>query len=251
MIRSIISLYATLALSSMALATNGSHRIKGYLSTGSDARYVAIEAGHDAGITSGEIFRSIRPARAGQTTPVETGLLKVISVYDHQSVAEVIQQGTPESQSRFGAYGDVMAGDLALVQRLSITQAKVLAPEISVKYSSLFEDPKAQPETFEMTLGGRSKLRELVQGFASMKVGMLMVEGHTDQRGDSSQNQIESYQRALTVRQHLIDDLGFDEARITAVGLGESEPISDVILPGNADRSRRIVLKVVPMPNAK
>ena len=77
-----------------------------------------------------------------------------------------------------------------------------------------------------------------------------MIEGHTDQKGDSEQNQIETYQRALTIRQYLIDELGFDENRVTAIGLGESEPISDVILPGNADRSRRIVLKVVPIPGS-
>jgi outer membrane protein OmpA-like peptidoglycan-associated protein len=246
----ILSLALIVGLSSAALASNGAHRIKGYLSTGSDARFVAIEAGRDAGVTSGEIFRTIRPARQGQATPVETGLLKVIAVYDYESVAEVIQQGTAESQARLGAYADIMAGDLALVQRLVITPSKVLAPEVSVKFSALFDDPKAQPETFELTLGGRSKLRELAQGFGAMKVGMLMVEGHTDQRGDSNQNQIESYQRALTVRQYLIDDLGFDESRVTAVGLGESEPVSNVVLPGNAERSRRIVLKVVPMPNA-
>lgn len=249
MIKQMIVLTLALACSQAAISANGAHRIKGYLSTGSDAKMVAIEAGRDAGISSGEVFRAIRPTRIGQSTPVETGLLKVVAVYENESIAEVIQQGTPESEARFGAYGDVMAGDLALVQRLNISQAKVLAPEVTIKFSSIFEDPKSQPDTFELTFGGRAKLRELVQGIGSMKVGMLMVEGHTDQRGDFNQNQIESYQRALTVRQYLIDDLGFDETRITAIGLGESEPVTEEVLPGNTDRSRRIVLKVVPMPN--
>ena len=79
-----------------------------------------------------------------------------------------------------------------------------------------------------------------------LSVSKFQFNNSCDQ-GTAEQNQIESYQRALTVRQFIIDDLGFDESRVTAIGLGETEAISEVILPGNADRSRRIVLKVVPM----
>lgn len=231
-----------------ALAGSGAYKIRGYLTPGSDARHVIIEAGRESGLRSGEVFRAIRPAKGGIAAPVETGLLKVIAVHDQESVAEVIQQGTPESKAVYASYADVMAGDLALVQRISIAPAKVLSPEISIKYNTLFDDPKARPETFELTVAGKKSLRELTRDLAAMKVGMLMVEGHTDQKGESEQNQIESYQRALTVRQYLVDDLGFDESRVTAIGLGESEPLSDVILPGNTERSRRIVLKVVPIP---
>ena len=237
--------------SATALAGQGGYKIRGYLSTGLSAKHVMIEAGRQSGVTSGEVFRAIRPAHRGVSTPVETGLLKVVAVHENESIAEVIQQGTPESEALYGAYSDVMAGDLALVQRIAIGRAKVLSPEITIKYSSLFDDPKAQPETFELMASGKSKLRELIQDVASMKVGMLMVEGHTDQKGSSEQNQIESYQRALTIRQYLIDDLGFDESRVTAIGFGESESIADAMLPGTTDRSRRIVLKVVPMPGSK
>jgi outer membrane protein OmpA-like peptidoglycan-associated protein len=236
--------------SSQALAATGAHKIRGYLSAGADARFVVIEAGRSSGVISGEVFRAVRPAKAGAMAPIETGLLKANSVYEHETIAEVIQQGTPESKTIYGVYGDVMAGDLAIIQKVVIVPAKVLTPEMSVTYSSLFEDPKSNPETFELTISGRTKLREVGQVFAGMKVGMLMIEGHTDQRGDSNLNQIESFQRALTVRQYLIDELGFDENRVTAIGLGESEPLSTTILPGNRERSRRIILKVVPKPNA-
>ena len=225
----------------------GAFKIRGYLAAGPDAKQVVIEAGRSSGVTSGEIFRAIRPARGGISAPVETGLLKVIAVHENESVAEVIQQGTAESESVFGGYSDVMAGDLALAQRITITASKLLAPETVIKYSAIFDDPKARPTSYEFTIGGRAELRRIMSEFSNMKAGMLMIEGHTDPKGTAEENQIESYQRALTVRQFLIDDLGFDEARVTAIGLGETEAISGVILPGNADRSRRIVLKVVPM----
>lgn len=233
-----------------ANASEGGYRIKGYLSSGEDARHVILDAGRTSGVTSGEVFRAVRPARGGMNTPIETGLLKVIAVHENESIAEVTQQGTSQSTAIFGGYADVMAGDVAMGQRISIVRAKALAPEVTIKFSQLFDDPKGQPTTFELTPGGREQLRTVALEVASIKAGMLMIEGHTDQKGDSEQNQIETYQRALTIRQYLIDELGFDENRVTAIGLGESEPISDVILPGNADRSRRIVLKVVPIPGS-
>ena len=251
MLNKILLIISGLLSSVSATAGDGGYKIKGYLSTGADARHVVIEAGRQSGVTSGEIFRAVRPSKAGITAPVETGLLKVIAVHEQESIAEVISQGTDQSAAIYGALSDVMAGDIALAQRIVIARAKVLAPEIVVRYSAIFDDPKAHPGTYEFTLAGRDELRKVAERMASMKAGMLMIEGHTDQKGDSEQNQIESYQRALTVRQFMIDELGFDETRITAIGLGESEPISDVILPGNADRSRRIVLKVVPMPGAR
>lgn len=237
----------SIVVTTTAKASAGAFKIRGYLTSGVGSKQVTIEAGRSSGITSGEVFRAVRPARDGVTSPIETGLLKVIAVHDSESVAEVIQQGTAESEAVFGTYSDVMAGDLALAQRITITAAKLLAPEVVVKYSAIFDDPKAQPTSYEFTPGGRAQIKTIFAEFANMKAGMLMIEGHTDQKGSAEQNQIESYQRALTVRQFIIDELGFDESRVTAIGLGETEAISEVILPGNSDRSRRIVLKVVPM----
>ena len=72
-----------------------------------------------------------------------------------------------------------------------------------------------------------------------------MIEGHTDQNGSSSDNQIESYQRALTIRQFIIDELNMDENRIIAVGFGESEIIDDSYVAGYRQNNRRIVFKTV------
>jgi len=235
---------------SFANSTGGGYRIKHFLSSGDDAKIVSVDVGYESGVKSGELFRAVRPSRGGVGFPVETGLLKVLSVHEHEAIAEVIREGSSQSSAVYGEFSGVMAGDLATTQKLVIARAKVLAPEISVKYSALFDDPKASPYTYELTPGGKRELRKVAEQLASFRAGMLLVEGHTDQRGSSDQNQIESYQRALTVRQILIDEHGFDEHRVTALGLGENEPISNVILPGNADRSRRIVLKVVPMPHA-
>lgn len=227
----------------------GGYVIKHFLSSGEQADLVSIEAGYKSGLKTGEVFRVVRPSRAGLGFPVETGVLKVLAVHEFDAVAEILRQGTPESEAVFGDFGGVMAGDLAVPQKISILPTRVVAPEISLKFSSMFDDPKSNPSTYELTLAGRRELQRVAQRLGSIRAGMLMIEGHTDSRGSSDQNQMESYQRALTVRQIFIDEFGFDESRVTALGLGESQPLSEVLEPGDGDRSRRIVFKVVPQPD--
>jgi outer membrane protein OmpA-like peptidoglycan-associated protein len=236
--------------SCLAFATaDGGFTVKSYLSSGEDSKLVSIKAGHQSGIKTGEVFRIVRPGRSGINVPVETGLAKVVAVHDNEVIAEVIRQGTTESAALYGDFAGVMAGDLAVSQKLVIAPAKVVAPEISVKFSKIFDDPKADPVTYELTLGGHREISRIAERLAKIHAGMLVIEGHTDSKGSRERNQVESYQRALTVRQVLIDEFGFDEARVIALGLGESEPLSDVLQPGLIDQARRVVFKVVPMPD--
>lgn len=236
--------------SCLALATaDGGFTVKSYLSSGEDAKLVSIKAGHQSGIKTGETFRIVRPGRSGINVPVETGLAKVVAVHEQEVIAEVIRQGTPESAALYGDFAGVMAGDLAVSQKLIIAPAKVVAPEISIKFSKIFDDPKADPVTYELTMGGRRELARIAERLSKIHAGMLVIEGHTDSKGSRERNQVESYQRALTVRQILINEYGFDETRVTALGLGESEPVSDTLQPGLSDQARRVVFKVVPMPD--
>jgi hypothetical protein len=235
---------------SVAFATtDGGFIVKSYLSSGEDAKLISIKGGHLSGIKTGEVFRIVRPGRSGVNVPVETGLAKVLTVHDHEVIAEVVRQGTTESTALYGDFAGVMAGDLAVAQKLIIAPSKVVAPEISVKFSKIFDDPKADPVTYELTLAGRRELGRIAERLAKIHAGMLIIEGHTDSKGSRERNQVESYQRALTVRQVLIDEFGFDENRVTALGLGESEPVSDVLQPGMSDQARRVLFKVVPMPD--
>jgi outer membrane protein OmpA-like peptidoglycan-associated protein len=104
-----------------------------------------------------------------------------------------------------------------------------------------------QPASFELKQAGYAHLRQAARAFADARVSMLMVEGYTDHNGKAADNQVESYQRALTVRQFLIDELGFDEKRVIAVGYGEAEPADPSLAPGHVEINRRIVLKAVPL----
>ena len=51
----------------------------------------------------------------------------------------------------------------------------------------------------------------------------------------------------MTVRQFLVDELGFDPDRVLAVGYGESEQTDGSMAPGSEIANRRIILKAVPV----
>jgi chemotaxis protein MotB len=94
---------------------------------------------------------------------------------------------------------------------------------------------------------GVKKLREAARVYSNARLSLLMVEGYTDHKGPTAVNQVESYQRAMTVRQFLIDDMGFDPDRVLAIGYGESEQVDGKMAPGFEVANRRIVLKAVPV----
>jgi len=56
---------------------------------------------------------------------------------------------------------------------------------------------------------------------------LISIEGHTDNVGSESYNLDLSYQRALTIANHLVLRNGFDQEKIFVKGLGESLPIAD------------------------
>jgi len=202
-------------------------------------------------VATGDVFRIFRVDQQSvreNGLSIETGAAKAVAVYEHKTIAEVIQQSTPLSQKYFPAFPEVMAGDIATPQRLEIRRNVAITPERSLLYHQLFEDPKAVPQSFELSSTGKEELSEAAREFAGLRSTSLMIIGHTDATGPADSNQIESYQRAMVVRQYLIDHLGFDASRLTAIGKGEDDLPEGELTPGYADRARRIVLKVVPLP---
>lgn len=76
---------------------------------------------------------------------------------------------------------------------------------------------------------------------ASQCPGSLIVEGHTDSRGDAGMNQKLSMARAESVRDSLVD-LGIDGSRLTAIGYGETRPVADNSTARGRELNRRIAI---------
>jgi OOP family OmpA-OmpF porin len=69
-----------------------------------------------------------------------------------------------------------------------------------------------------------------------------VVEGHTDSVGNDDYNQKLSQRRADAVRKYLVDK-GIAGARLTATGLGETQPVADNGTADGRAQNRRVVLR--------
>jgi outer membrane protein OmpA-like peptidoglycan-associated protein len=85
-----------------------------------------------------------------------------------------------------------------------------------------------------------AKLSGIVLAYPGLK---LTVEGHTDSTGTPAFNQKLSEQRAMTVRDYLVQQ-GVDMNSITAAGLGEGMPIADNSTAAGRQKNRRVEIIV-------
>ena len=82
------------------------------------------------------------------------------------------------------------------------------------------------------------ELDALTTYLQSEHTALILIEGHTDNRGDSVQNKLLSAKRANTIATYLMSK-GIDTARITTIGLGGSQPISDNATEEGRIKNRR------------
>ncbi len=89
--------------------------------------------------------------------------------------------------------------------------------------------------------GGYNELARVARVLNRYPQTTIQVAGHTDSRGDAHYNQYLSERRANAVKNVLIQN-GVHEARIRAIGYGETMPISS-----SHARNRRVEIIIVPV----
>ena len=82
------------------------------------------------------------------------------------------------------------------------------------------------------------ELDALTTYLQSAPTALILIEGHTDNRGDSVQNKLLSSKRANTIATYLISK-GIDASRIKTIGLGGGQPISDNATEEGRIKNRR------------
>ncbi len=75
---------------------------------------------------------------------------------------------------------------------------------------------------------------------------VVMVDGHTDSTGSAAYNQRLSEERALSVRNALIQR-GVDHRRITARGFGETRPVASNASESGRQLNRRVAITIIPV----
>ena len=103
--------------------------------------------------------------------------------------------------------------------------APVVAPparrRVSFSADSLFAFDKSviRPQ-------GKADLDRFAKDLAGTRYDMIGVTGHTDRLGSNPYNQRLSTARADAVKAYLVESGGIDAAKISAVGHGETEPLT-------------------------
>lgn len=68
----------------------------------------------------------------------------------------------------------------------------------------------------------------------------VVIEGHTDNAGSKASNMTLSQNRADSVKDFLVKELGIDESRIKAVGYGPTKPIASNATQAGQQKNRRV-----------
>lgn len=94
----------------------------------------------------------------------------------------------------------------------------------------------------------QQRLDQVAQALQTQGPRRILIEGHTDSRGNASTNQVLSQARAQAVRSYLMTR-GLTGDMVEAVGVGPSRPIADNNTPEGRANNRRVEIIVSPGQN--
>jgi OOP family OmpA-OmpF porin len=102
-----------------------------------------------------------------------------------------------------------------------VVPAEPVPQRVSFSAESLFGFDKEQirPE-------GQRDLDTFTQSLQGTQYDTIQITGHTDRLGSSEYNQRLSERRAMAVKNYLVTVRGLEASRITATGLGETQPVT-------------------------
>jgi outer membrane protein OmpA-like peptidoglycan-associated protein len=104
----------------------------------------------------------------------------------------------------------------------------------------LFDTGSAQ-----LNPGAYDRLRSLATTLNNYPKSQVIIKGHTDSVGEEAFNQRLSEERADRVRSFLIAE-GVDPSRITAIGFGESMPVTTNATAEGRTQNRRVEIEIRP-----
>jgi OOP family OmpA-OmpF porin len=88
---------------------------------------------------------------------------------------------------------------------------------------------------------GEEALAQFAHELAGVQFDHVTVEGYTDRIGSAAYNQKLSERRAQAVKDYLVSPGGVDAARISAIGKGESDPVTKVVACPDRKTSPKLI----------
>lgn len=96
-----------------------------------------------------------------------------------------------------------------------------------------------------ITSGFHATLNDVAKVLTKFDKTYLSIEGHTDSQGSNEFNQKLSEQRAISVRNYLVQQNILD-GRLQVTGYGETKPLVDNSSDKNRAINRRVEIQIIP-----
>lgn len=117
------------------------------------------------------------------------------------------------------------------------TTSTVEAPETSIALNVLFEfnSAKILPQYYD-------QLDKLGTALTAPQYNAyrVQIEGHTDDTGSESYNQVLSERRAESIRAYLVERFNIDSERLAVKGMGEANPVVPNDTAAARSKNRRV-----------
>lgn len=141
--------------------------------------------------------------------------------------------------NQIGAYMDRQ--EQALQNAVATSEAASIQRQQDVLVTTFKSELMFDFDSATIKPGGMNEIARVANVLNQYPQTMLRVEGHTDQTGSEDYNQRLSERRAEAVQNALIQH-NVDPRRISAIGYGESQPISseDAV-------NRRVEIRITPI----
>lgn len=111
-----------------------------------------------------------------------------------------------------------------------------LTKSVSIKLEIRFDSNKAIVKDTHY-----AEIRKVSEFLQKYEGSSVVIEGYTDSLGNADYNRKLSQKRADAVANVLVESLGIDSRRVSAVGYGEANPIADNATKAGRDLNRRVI----------
>ncbi|PWN57371.1 OmpA family protein [Abyssibacter profundi] len=114
----------------------------------------------------------------------------------------------------------------------------------AIKQTFALEGVKFEFNSAKLTANAKIVLQDVIDTLSGQPSMQAQVAGHTDSKGLAAYNERLSEERAMSVKQFLVDN-GIDADRLTVVGYGESKPIASNDTEEGREANRRVEFSVI------
>lgn len=205
-----------------------------------DYAYVAlrkIELAESMGRTAHASQLKVASAKELQKTQTEMLQQTQGALLKTRGQLEAERQGRLEAEKK-------AQSALEALERAGSVRKEARGLVITLSGSVLFPSGKAN-----LLPSAQDRLLQVAQALKSQEERLVLVEGHTDSKGKEAANRELSQRRADAVKTFFIRQ-GIAEARMTAIGLGSTHPVTDNRSAEGRANNRRVEIVLQDLPAA-